>query len=141
MANAAEIPQSRSISSIARSIADNWRARYGEENFKCNDLPPGEETEVIVSPVMALAVQPADLKNPVLTVNGRTLWENSKDAINYNRDVVTPLAIIARTVSAQRTGLKSCSRSALAASAWTRAWSTSTAPTTRAAWAPTRRWR
>jgi len=27
-----------------------------------------------------------------LTVNGRTLWENCKDAINYNEAVITPLA-------------------------------------------------
>ncbi len=27
-----------------------------------------------------------------LTVNGQTLWDNCKDAVNYNRDVITPLA-------------------------------------------------
>jgi len=27
-----------------------------------------------------------------LTVNGRTLWQNSKDAVNYNPAVITPLA-------------------------------------------------
>jgi L-arabonate dehydrase len=27
-----------------------------------------------------------------LTVNGRTLWENCKDAVNYNTEVVTPIA-------------------------------------------------
>ena len=26
------------------------------------------------------------------TVNGRTLWENSKDAVNYDEKVITPLA-------------------------------------------------
>ncbi|MBU6483416.1 MAG: dihydroxy-acid dehydratase [Betaproteobacteria bacterium] len=26
-----------------------------------------------------------------LTVNGRTIWDNCKDAVNYNRDVITPL--------------------------------------------------
>jgi dihydroxy-acid dehydratase len=31
------------------------------------------------------------LHRKALTVNGRTLWENSKDAVNYNEDVVTPL--------------------------------------------------
>jgi dihydroxy-acid dehydratase len=31
------------------------------------------------------------LHKKALTVNGRTLWENSKDAVNYNEDVVTPL--------------------------------------------------
>ena len=32
------------------------------------------------------------LHKKALTVNGRTLWENSKDAVNYNADVITPLA-------------------------------------------------
>jgi dihydroxy-acid dehydratase len=32
------------------------------------------------------------LHKDALTVNGRTLWENSKDAVNYNEKVVTPLA-------------------------------------------------
>ncbi|MEO6748699.1 MAG: IlvD/Edd family dehydratase [Casimicrobiaceae bacterium] len=32
------------------------------------------------------------LHKNALTVNGRTLWENCKDAVNYNTDVVTPLA-------------------------------------------------
>ncbi len=27
-----------------------------------------------------------------LTVNGRSLWENCKDAVNYNEDVITPIA-------------------------------------------------
>jgi dihydroxy-acid dehydratase len=27
-----------------------------------------------------------------LTVNGRTIWENVKDAVNYNPAVITPLA-------------------------------------------------
>src|SRR5207342_1427208 len=31
------------------------------------------------------------LHKKALTVNGRTLWENSKDTINYNTDVITPL--------------------------------------------------
>ena len=48
-------------------------AHISEVNFYLNDLPPGQETEVTVSPVMALAVQPAELKTPVLTVNGSTL--------------------------------------------------------------------
>lgn len=42
-------------------------------NLYLNNLPPGENTEVVVGPVMALAVQPAELKNPALTVNGRAL--------------------------------------------------------------------
>ncbi|HEV8502390.1 MAG TPA: IlvD/Edd family dehydratase, partial [Casimicrobiaceae bacterium] len=32
------------------------------------------------------------LHKKALTVNGRTLWDNCKDAINYNTEVVTPLA-------------------------------------------------
>jgi len=32
------------------------------------------------------------LHKQALTVNGRTIWDNSKDAVNYNADVVTPLA-------------------------------------------------
>jgi L-arabonate dehydrase len=31
------------------------------------------------------------LHKKALTVNGKTLWENSKDAINYNEAVITPL--------------------------------------------------
>jgi dihydroxy-acid dehydratase len=30
------------------------------------------------------------LNKDVLTVNGKTMWENVKDAPNYNRDVITP---------------------------------------------------
>lgn len=44
-----------------------------EVNFYLNNLPPSESAEVIVSPVMALVVQPAELKNPSLTVNGQRL--------------------------------------------------------------------
>ncbi len=32
------------------------------------------------------------LHKKALTVNGRTIWENSKDAVNYNAAVITPLA-------------------------------------------------
>ena len=32
------------------------------------------------------------LHKKALTVNGRTIWDNSKDAVNYNADVITPLA-------------------------------------------------
>ena len=32
------------------------------------------------------------LHKKALTVNGRTIWDNCKDAVNYNADVVTPLA-------------------------------------------------
>jgi dihydroxy-acid dehydratase len=31
------------------------------------------------------------LHRKALTVNGRTLWQNSRDAANYNADVITPL--------------------------------------------------
>jgi len=31
------------------------------------------------------------LHKKALTVNGQTLWQNSKDAVNYNADVITPL--------------------------------------------------
>src|SRR5215470_698768 len=31
------------------------------------------------------------LHKKALTVNGKSLWENSKDAVNYNTDVITPL--------------------------------------------------
>jgi dihydroxy-acid dehydratase len=31
------------------------------------------------------------LHKKALTVNGRTIWDNCKDAINYNPDVITPL--------------------------------------------------
>jgi dihydroxy-acid dehydratase len=32
------------------------------------------------------------LHKDALTVNGRTLWDNAKDAVNYNEKVITPLA-------------------------------------------------
>jgi L-arabonate dehydrase len=32
------------------------------------------------------------LHKKALTVNGRTIWQNCKDAVNYNADVITPLA-------------------------------------------------
>ena len=32
------------------------------------------------------------LHKKALTVNGKTLWDNSKDAVNYNTEVITPLA-------------------------------------------------
>ena len=31
------------------------------------------------------------LHKKTLTVNGKTIWENSKDAVNYNKAVITPL--------------------------------------------------
>ena len=31
------------------------------------------------------------LRKDALTVNGRTIWDNCKDAVNYNSDVITPL--------------------------------------------------
>jgi L-arabonate dehydrase len=32
------------------------------------------------------------LHRKALTVNGETIWDNNKDAVNYNTDVITPLA-------------------------------------------------
>ena len=32
------------------------------------------------------------LHKKALTVNGKTIWDNCKDAVNYNEDVITPLA-------------------------------------------------
>lgn len=42
-------------------------------SFYLNNLPPGETTETILSPVMALPVQSTELKTPALTVNGQSL--------------------------------------------------------------------
>ncbi len=38
-----------------------------------NNLPAGDSTEVVISPVMALPVRAAELKNPVLTLNGQAV--------------------------------------------------------------------
>ena len=48
-------------------------AHISTVNLYLNDLPPGDGTEVVVGPIMALAVKPAELKNPLLSVNGQTL--------------------------------------------------------------------
>jgi hypothetical protein len=48
-------------------------AHISEVSLYLNNLPSGDSTEVIVGPVMALAVQPAEIKSPVLTVNGQNL--------------------------------------------------------------------
>ncbi len=48
-------------------------AHVCEVNLCLNNLPPGDSAEVILGPVMALAVQPAELRNPVLTLNGQNL--------------------------------------------------------------------
>jgi len=48
-------------------------AHVSELNLYLNNLPPGESTEAIVGPVLALPVQLAELKNPVLTLNGQRL--------------------------------------------------------------------
>ncbi len=48
-------------------------AHISELNFYLNDLPPGETTEVVIRPIMALPVQPSELKNPSLSVNGQTI--------------------------------------------------------------------
>ena len=34
------------------------------------------------------------LHRKALTVNGRTLWQNSKDAVNYNAAVITPRGVV-----------------------------------------------
>jgi hypothetical protein len=72
-------------------------AHISEVNFYLNNLPAGGDTEVVVSPVMALAVQSAELRNPALTVGGRSLTlpvtlksgdfleiEASGDYVHYN---------------------------------------------------------
>ncbi|MBM3861579.1 MAG: hypothetical protein FJ395_18295 [Verrucomicrobia bacterium] len=48
-------------------------AHISELNLYLNNLPPSETTEVVIRPIMALPVQPAELKNPSLTVNGKAL--------------------------------------------------------------------
>jgi hypothetical protein len=53
----------------------NWTdlAHISNVNLYLNDLPASGSTEVVVSPVMALPVQPAELKNPAIVLGGRTL--------------------------------------------------------------------
>lgn len=41
--------------------------------FYLNDLPPGVNVDVTISPMLALPTQSAELKNPVLTLNGQAL--------------------------------------------------------------------
>jgi hypothetical protein len=48
-------------------------AHISEVNVYLNDLPANDATEVVLGPVIALPVQPAELTNPRLTLNGRTL--------------------------------------------------------------------
>jgi len=48
-------------------------AHISELNIYLNELPPGETTEVVLRPIMTLPIQPAELKNPTLTVNGQAL--------------------------------------------------------------------
>jgi hypothetical protein len=48
-------------------------AHISQVNLYLNDLPPGKNVDVTVSPVMALPTQSAALSNPALTINGRTL--------------------------------------------------------------------
>ena len=48
-------------------------AHISEVNLYLNHLPAGDSTEIFVSPIMALAIQSAELKNPALTVNGQKL--------------------------------------------------------------------
>ena len=44
-----------------------------EVNLYLNNLPPSDHSEVVLGPIMALPVQPGELKNPAITINGRTL--------------------------------------------------------------------
>jgi hypothetical protein len=48
-------------------------AHISQVSLYLNNLPPGDTTDVILSPVMALPVQPAELKNPAITLNDQTL--------------------------------------------------------------------
>lgn len=48
-------------------------AHISQVSFYLNSLPANDASEVVLSPVMALPIQTAELKNPALTVNGRTL--------------------------------------------------------------------
>lgn len=48
-------------------------SHISQVSFYLNDLPPGAGADVTVSPVMALPIQTAALKNPALTVNGQIL--------------------------------------------------------------------
>lgn len=57
--------------SIYRTALD--MAHISEINIYLNELPPGKNTEVIIGPIRALPVQPTELKNPALTVNGKEL--------------------------------------------------------------------
>ena len=72
-------------------------AHISELNFYLNNLPSSGDTEVIVSPVMALAVQSAELRHPMLTVGDRSLtlpvtmksgdfleFEASGEGVHYN---------------------------------------------------------
>ncbi|MDD4870207.1 MAG: hypothetical protein PHR77_06570, partial [Kiritimatiellae bacterium] len=65
--------------------------------FYINNLPAGDSTEVVISPVMALKPQIAEFKNPSLKINGQTLvvpvtmksgdfleLENSGLCLHYN---------------------------------------------------------
>ena len=48
-------------------------SHISQVTFYLNDLPAGGSVDVTVSPVMALPTQSAALKDPALTVNGKTL--------------------------------------------------------------------
>jgi hypothetical protein len=48
-------------------------SHISQVTFYLNDLPAGGSVDVTVSPVMALPIQTAQLRNPALSVNGQTL--------------------------------------------------------------------
>ncbi|HPA17570.1 MAG TPA: hypothetical protein PLU30_07465 [Verrucomicrobiae bacterium] len=48
-------------------------AHISDVSLYINNIPPGESTEVVVGPLMALPVQSAEFKNPTITLNGQTL--------------------------------------------------------------------
>lgn len=48
-------------------------AHVSRVNFYLNNLSPGDTTDVVLSPVMALPIQSAELKNPVITLNNQPL--------------------------------------------------------------------
>lgn len=48
-------------------------AHVSEINLYLNDLPPGQATEVVLSPIVALAILATEMKNPSLAAGGRTI--------------------------------------------------------------------
>lgn len=48
-------------------------AHISEVNLYLNEIPVGDDTEVVIGPVMALPIQATELENPSLTLNGQAL--------------------------------------------------------------------